>query len=64
MYEEKTEDGKRRYTVQQIADEFGVTRPTIYRHLTMSRRVREQAANIRLQGPASSGQALIDDSNR
>ncbi|MEU8325819.1 helix-turn-helix domain-containing protein [Nonomuraea sp. NPDC048881] len=21
-------------TVQQIADEFGVTRPTIYRHLT------------------------------
>jgi len=21
------------YTVQQIADEFGVTRPTIYRHL-------------------------------
>ncbi|HXZ74010.1 MAG TPA: recombinase family protein [Streptosporangiaceae bacterium] len=24
----------RRYTVQQIADAFGVTRPTIYRHLT------------------------------
>jgi predicted DNA-binding protein YlxM (UPF0122 family) len=23
----------RDYTVQQIADEFGVTRPTIYRHL-------------------------------
>ncbi|MFE6023085.1 helix-turn-helix domain-containing protein [Streptomyces sp. NPDC056441] len=22
------------YTVQQIADEFGVTRPTIYRHLS------------------------------
>ena len=22
------------YTVQQIADTFGVTRPTIYRHLT------------------------------
>jgi len=21
------------YTVQQIADEFGVTRPTLYRHL-------------------------------
>ncbi|MGW6755876.1 helix-turn-helix domain-containing protein [Streptomyces sp. NPDC055006] len=21
------------YTIQQIADEFGVTRPTIYRHL-------------------------------
>lgn len=23
----------RNYTVQQIADEFGVSRPTIYRHL-------------------------------
>ena len=33
MYEEKGGDGKRRYTVQQIADEFGVTRPTIYRAL-------------------------------
>jgi DNA invertase Pin-like site-specific DNA recombinase len=25
--------GKRKYTVAQLADEFGVTRPTIYRHL-------------------------------
>jgi DNA invertase Pin-like site-specific DNA recombinase len=33
MYDETGEDGKRRYTVQQIADEFGVTRPTIYRAL-------------------------------
>lgn len=33
MYDELGEDGKRRYTVAQIADEFGVTRPTIYRHL-------------------------------
>lgn len=33
MYEETGGDGKRRYTVQQIADEFGVSRPTIYRHL-------------------------------
>ncbi len=33
MYEEKAEDGKRRYTVAQIATEFGVTRPIIYRHL-------------------------------
>ena len=33
MYEEKGADGRRAYTVQQIADEFGVTRPTIYRHL-------------------------------
>jgi DNA invertase Pin-like site-specific DNA recombinase len=34
MYEEAGEDGKRRYTVAQIAAEFGVTRPTIYRHLS------------------------------
>lgn len=33
MYDELGEDGKRRYTVAQIAAEFGVTRPTIYRHL-------------------------------
>ena len=37
MYEETGPDGKRRYTVQQIADEFGVTRPTIYRHLSDER---------------------------
>lgn len=33
MYEELGDDGKRKYTVAQIAEEFGVTRPTIYRHL-------------------------------
>nr|WP_239342547.1 recombinase family protein [Frankia sp. CiP3] len=33
MYDETGPDGKRKYTVQQIAEEFGVTRPTIYRHL-------------------------------
>lgn len=33
MYDEIGDDGKRRYTVQDIADEFGVSRPTIYRHL-------------------------------
>jgi DNA invertase Pin-like site-specific DNA recombinase len=33
MYDETGSDGKRRYTVAQIAVEFGVTRPTIYRHL-------------------------------
>lgn len=32
MYEETGDDGRRRYTVAQIAAEFGVTRPTIYRH--------------------------------
>lgn len=36
MYEETGDDGRRRYTVAQIAAEFGVTRPTIYRHLNRS----------------------------
>ena len=33
MYDELGPDGRRAHTVQQIADEFGVTCPTIYRHL-------------------------------
>jgi DNA invertase Pin-like site-specific DNA recombinase len=33
MYAEVDDVGKRRYTVAAIAAEFGVTRPTIYRHL-------------------------------
>jgi hypothetical protein len=32
MYDELGDDGKRKHTVQQIADEFGVT-PTIYHHV-------------------------------
>ncbi|HKT05112.1 MAG TPA: recombinase family protein [Rugosimonospora sp.] len=33
MYEETNDRGRRVHTVAQIAAEFGVTRPTIYRHL-------------------------------
>lgn len=33
MYGETGPDGKRLHTVAEIAAEFGVTRPTIYRHL-------------------------------
>ncbi|MFE3001041.1 recombinase family protein [Nocardia sp. NPDC059246] len=33
MYGELDELGKHRNTIDQIAAEFGVTRPTIYRHL-------------------------------
>ncbi len=36
MYDELGDDGKRRYTVAQITAEFGVTRPTIYRHLAQA----------------------------
>jgi DNA invertase Pin-like site-specific DNA recombinase len=34
MYDETGPDGKRKHTVAQIASEFGVSRPTIYRHLS------------------------------
>jgi DNA invertase Pin-like site-specific DNA recombinase len=33
MYDELGDDGRRIHTVQQMAGEFGVTRPTIYCHL-------------------------------
>lgn len=33
MYDELGDDGKRRWTVQHIADELQVSRPTIYRYL-------------------------------
>lgn len=33
MYDTLGEDGLRKYTVQEIADTFGVNRTTIYRHL-------------------------------
>jgi AcrR family transcriptional regulator len=32
MYEEPGPDGRRAYTVAEIAAEFEVSRPTIYRH--------------------------------
>jgi predicted DNA-binding transcriptional regulator YafY len=34
MYDELDDHGKRKYTVNQIADTFSVSRKTIYRHLT------------------------------
>jgi predicted DNA-binding transcriptional regulator YafY len=40
MYDELDDRGKRPCTVARIAEEFGVTRPTIYRHLD---RVQPQA---------------------
>ncbi len=33
MYEEKGPDGKRRYTVADVAETFHVSRKTVYRHL-------------------------------
>ena len=45
MYAETGPDGKRRYTVAEIADTFGVPRKTVYRHLdpTGTRRQPDKA---------------------
>jgi len=40
MYDEKGADGKRRYTVAEIAETFHVSRKTIYRDLNPPRRQR------------------------
>ena len=44
MYDETGHDGKRKHTVAQIAAEFGVSRPTIYRHLAKTADSSQPAA--------------------
>jgi DNA invertase Pin-like site-specific DNA recombinase len=44
MYDETGQDGKRKHTVAQIAAEFGVSRPTIYRHLSKATESAQPAA--------------------
>jgi hypothetical protein len=39
MYAEAADDGRRRYTGQQIADELGVKRTTVYGKPGMTRRI-------------------------
>lgn len=46
MYEAKGDDGKRKNTVQEIADTIGVSRMTVYRHLDTSNTKAEQLANM------------------
>lgn len=42
LYDEVGPDGKRARTVQQIADEFRVSRQTIYRHLDQAEPSRSE----------------------
>ena len=53
-YEALGPDGRRAHTVAEIASEFGVSRPTIYRHLQRSGRCRQ---SIRIGGPATPNDA-------
>lgn len=48
MYDERGADGKRRYSVAQIAAKFGVARATIYRHLSKSATDTGQSSSLAL----------------
>ncbi|MGI8417399.1 MAG: recombinase family protein [Nakamurella sp.] len=52
MYDETDEHGRHRYTVAQIAAEFGVTRPTIYRYLDADANGLETPGRGALLAPA------------
>jgi DNA invertase Pin-like site-specific DNA recombinase len=45
MYQETGADGKRKYTVNQIGETFGVSRKTIYRHLAPAARRQSASSN-------------------
>ena len=55
MYDELAEDGNRAYTVAQIAAEFGVSRPTIYRHLASTTGSKTSGANAQSSSSSPSG---------
>ena len=52
MYEENGDDGKRKYTVAAIAETFGVSRKTVYRHLEPSAGRRQPGKSARPAAPA------------
>lgn len=62
MYDENGADGKRRYTVAEIAETFHVSRKTIYRHL--DRGVARQRTAAGEQPAAEHGEADRDDPGR
>jgi DNA invertase Pin-like site-specific DNA recombinase len=55
MYDETGQDGKRAYTVAQIAAEFGVSRPTVYRHLATATGSKASGANGQSSVSSASG---------
>lgn len=59
FYDELGPDGKRARTVGQIADVFGVTRATIYRHLDRTAAPATAAAAVRTQYQARPGRRVI-----
>jgi DNA invertase Pin-like site-specific DNA recombinase len=64
MYDETGPDGKRYYTVAQIAAEFGVTRPTIYRHLESLSRVAPEFDSAEAAPPDDHAAPMEAESHR
>lgn len=52
MYDETGADGRRKYTVAEIAGTFGVSRKTVYRHLEPSGGRRQPGMSARPAAPA------------
>ena len=52
MYDETGADGRRKHTVAEIAETFGVSRKTVYRHLEPSGGRRQPGKNARPAAPA------------
>jgi DNA-binding CsgD family transcriptional regulator len=52
MYDETGADGRRKYTVAEIAETFGVSRKTVYRHLEPSGGRRQPGKSARPAAPA------------
>lgn len=52
MYDETGADGRRKYTVAEIAETFGVSRKTVYRHLEPSAGRRQPGTSTRPAAPA------------
>jgi hypothetical protein len=64
LYEMKDDDGKRRYTVQRIADRLGVSRATIYRHLNPDKPVSAEEEHGAAPGPLLWRQGQADRRDR
>jgi transposase-like protein len=51
MYDQVGDDGRRKYTVAEIAGTFGVSRKTVYRHLEPSGGPRQSGKSARRVAP-------------
>ena len=60
IYDETGADGRRKYTVAEIAGTFGVSRKTVYRHLEPSAGRRQPGKSARPAAPAGPLATLPD----